>query len=460
MRYMLAAGQDAPIDLLYTAPSCVPATHLETSGAELGGEQVAEMLGWPGVIGLAEMMNFPGVISGDHAVLAVLQAAAGRHIDGHAPGLTGRELQAYVGAGPSTEHEATTLAEAQEKLTAGMWIMIREGSAAKNLSALVPLLSGPGAGRCLLVSDDKSPSDLLAHGHLDHVLRLAVAQGASALDAVRAVTVNPAMCFSLQDRGAITPGRLADLAVVDNLQSFSVKMTFKAGKRICANGGDHALPGTGLSAVTSTCKLPELTERSFSVAAPAGADTARVRVIGIVPGELLTETLEAQLPVYGGLVTADPAQDVLKLAVIERHGKGGLIGLGFVRGIGLKHGALASTVAHDSHNLVVVGAEDAAMLAAAREMGHMGGGQLVWGGSDDVTRLPLAVGGLMSREDAGMVAAEQGALLRAARKLGSTLQDPFMQLSFLALPVIPSLKLTDRGLVDVGAFGFVDVVVG
>ncbi len=460
VRYMLGAAEEAPIDLLYAAPSCVPATHMETAGARLGPAEVAEMLSWPGIIGLAEMMNYPGVISGDEEALAKLAAAAGRHVDGHAPGLAGAALQAYVAAGPRTEHEATSLAEAEEKLAAGMWVMIREGSAARNLGALAPLLFGPGAWRCLLVSDDKNPEDLLEQGHLDHCLRRAVAEGVPALAAIRAVTINAATCFGLHDRGAVAPGLLADLVLVQDLESFTVREVFKSGRRINGAWGYRHLPDRGPVALTSSCRLPEPTEQSLAVPAPGADGSVTARVIGIVAGELLTESLRLELAVADGRVLPDPERDVLKLAVIERHAKGGGIGVGFVKGLGLRSGALASTVAHDSHNLVVAGCDDAEMLAAAREVRDMGGGQLVWAGAEDIVRLPLPIAGLMSGEDAQVVARQHRMVREAARRLGSDLADPFMHLSFLALAVIPSLKLTDRGLVDVDAFQIVSVVEG
>lgn len=454
VRYMLEAARGGPVEILLTAPSCVPATHLETSGARLGPDEVEEILRWPGVVGLGEMMNFPGVVGADGGVLRKL--AAGQLIDGHAPGLSGAQLTAYAAAGPRSEHEATTLAEAQEKLSLGMYIMIREGSTAHNLADLAPLLSGEGARRCLLVSDDRNPVDLLEHGHVDATLRRAVAAGVPIHRAVQAVTLNAAEYFRLHDRGAVAPGLRADIAVVEDLERFEVRLTLKSGRL----WGEIAEATTEApAAVCRSVHVADINADNLAVAAPTGAKKVRVRVIEVIPGQLLTGAGEAELAVVDGCVAAAPSRDILGLAVIERHHASGRIGLGFVRGLGLRRGAIASTVAHDSHNLVVAGATPQAMLTAARAVIDMGGGQAVAVEDQVLAVLPLPIAGLMSDRPVEEVAAGVRRLQSAARGLGCTLPDPAMALSFLALPVIPRLKLTDRGLVDVEAFDFVPVLV-
>lgn len=452
--YMIAASRGGPVDVRVMAPGCVPATHLETSGAELGPEDVEAMLRWPSIHGLAEMMNFPGAVGGDPSVLRKLAAAQPLPIDGHAPGLSGPDLQAYVAAGPRTEHEATTLQEAREKLSAGVWILIREGSTARNLADLAPLLAEDCGRRCLLVADDRNPVDLLERGHLDLALRRAVAEGVPPLRAVQAVTLNAAECFRLHDRGAIAPGLRADITVVEDLEQFEVQMTLRGGNPV-SEIDDPTEPEIG--AVRGSMTVAELTEASLRI--EGGGERARVRVIEIVPGQVLTAAGEAELSVRDGAVMPDPARDIAKLAVIERHHGSGRVGLGFVRGLGLREGALASTVAHDSHNLMVAGVSDAAMLRAAREVIAAGGGQCAATDAEVRALLPLPIAGLMSDRPLTEVAAVVRRLQDAARELGSRLDDPLMALSFLALPVIPSLKLTDRGLVDVEAFGFVDLKV-
>jgi adenine deaminase len=453
VRYMLTDAASGPVDIYLMAPSCVPATHLETSGAALGPAEVERMLAWPGVLGLAEMMNFPGVLLGFEEVMLKLASAEGRRVDGHAPGLSGADLQAYVTAGPRSEHEATSLEEAREKLAAGMWIMIREGSAARNLSELAPLLQGEGADRCLLVSDDRNPVDLLAHGHLDNALLQAVALGVPAHRAVRAVTLNAATRFGLNDRGAVAPGYRADLAVVSDMEDFEVQLVLKSGRR----ARDLVRPPTETpDALRATCNVGEMTAASFAI--PCGA-AATVRVIEIVPDQVVTRHGQAAFVSSEGELHAQAADDLLKLEVIERHHGTGRIGLGFVRGLGLRRGAMASTVAHDSHNLVIAGVSDRAMLRAAEAVCRAGGGQAVATDDEVLALLPLPVAGLMSEAEVASVAEGVQALTRAAHGLGCELADPMMTLSFLALPVIPELRLTDRGLVDVAAFEVVPLII-
>jgi adenine deaminase len=456
VRWLAEAAPPGLLDLHVMAPSCVPATPFETSGAEIRHEEIAEMLRWPQILGLGEVMNYPGVIGGDPEVLAKLRAAQGRPIDGHAPGVTGKDLMAYIAAGPNSDHESVSLAEGQEKLQRGMWLMAREGSASRNLEALAPLLCGPARGRCLLVSDDLEPGEVLARGHLDYRLREAVRLGVAPLDAVRAVTINVALRFGLQGIGALGPGHAADVVIVGDLQEFRPWKVFKGGREIAPGQAHVAVPAP--DCVMDSVRLPDVRLEDLKIAAPGGADAVSVAVIVAQDGLIVTERAEARLAVVDGGVAADPAQDVLKLAVIERHGRNGNIGLGLVRGFGLQSGALASTVAHDSHNLIVVGADDASMLTAIAAVRRMRGGLVAAAGERVLAELPLPVGGLMSEAPVAEVAAGAKALREAARGLGGKLSHPFMALSFLALPVIPHLKLTDQGLFDVDEFGFTSLL--
>jgi len=389
-------------------------------------------------------------------VLAKLEMARirGVTIDGHSPGLTGRDLQAYVAAGIRSDHECTELEEAKEKLRAGMYLFIREGTAEHNLAALLPAVTPENARRCLLVSDDRHPEDLMDRGHLDHSIRLAVREGLNPATAIQMVTLNAAERFRLWDRGAVAPGYRADLVVLDSLENLNVEKVFSRG-RLVAEAGEMlpAVPPEAIAAPPSV----KVDWQRLNLAIPAAGE--RARVIGVVEGQVVTEVLELPVKRENDLAAADVEQDVLKMAVIERHNATGNVGLGFVKGIGLKRGALASTVAHDSHNLIVVGTHDADMLAAARAVAEVGGGLVAVADGTVIGELPLPVAGLMSAEPLETVRAKMDNLLAAARDLGSRLHNPFMTLSFLALPVIPALKLTDKGLVDVNRFDFVPLFV-
>ncbi|MCD6128209.1 adenine deaminase [Candidatus Bipolaricaulota bacterium] len=448
IRYMLAASEGLPLRVFFMAPSCVPATPLETAGAELSAREVAEVLSWDRVLGLGEMMNFPGAISGDPEVQAKVKAAAGRPIDGHAPGLSGPDLWAYALAGPRTDHECTDLAEAREKLSAGMHILIREGTTARNLSALLPLLSWRTAPFVHFCTDDRHPETLLSEGHMDDLLRKAISGGVPPEVAIASATIHTARAYGLAELGAIAPGYRADFLVLSDLESVDVERVYVDGTLV-AEGGRLLvdLPRQDASEVQGTVRVdPE--KLSFRI--PAGQGKARV--IGIVPGQVVTEELLLEPKVEAGEVVPDPARDILKLGVVERHRGTGNVGLGLVKGFGLKRGALASTVAHDSHNIVVVGADDESMFRAVEELVHLGGGQVVVAGGEVLAELPLPIAGLMSDRPLEEVAQAARELSRAARELGCGLPDPFMTLSFLALPVIPKLKLTDQGLVDVDRF--------
>ena len=454
IHYILDQGAHTGVDIFAMAPSCVPATHMETAGARLGSDEVAELLKHPAILGLAEMMNFPGAVGGDPSVLAKLEAArrSGLLIDGHAPGLCGKALQAYRGTGIDSDHECVDLEEAREKLRAGMYIFIREGSTAQNLANLLPLVTPAVQERCLLVSDDKDPNDLLTKGHLDHALAKAVALGLDPVSAIRLVTSNAARRFGLRDRGAIGPGLRADLVVLSDLKAMRVSRVYRGGALVAADGKYLGGPPrtTAKSNLPSSINI-DWSAVDFAVPARSG----KLRVIGLIPDQIVTRGLTMEPLIVNDLAESDPDRDLIKIAVIERHRGSGAMMTGFVHGMGLKRGALATTVAHDSHNLVVVGASDMEMRCAAETCGAMGGGLAVVEGEKVIASLPLPIGGLMSESSLEEVAKGLGHALAAAKSLGCVPSNPFMAAGFLALPVIPELKITDKGLVDVGIFDHV-----
>jgi len=456
VEYMLSGK--TPLRLFFTAPSCVPATHMETAGHELGVEDVRHLLNHPRCVGLAEMMNFPGVIHSDPTVLEKIRAAKelGKVRDGHAPRLTGLDLCRYVAAGIQSDHECTSLDEAAEKLKLGMRIMIREGSAAKNLEALVKLVKGENLDLCMLVSDDIHVSELVEEGHLDRVLRRAVALGLDPVQAVRMVTLNPARYFGLEGLGALAPGWVADVVVVKDLERFEVEAVFVGGELVVEKGRLTAEiePPLASREVLSTVKVGVLSADDLRIRA---ANAAKVRVMKVAAGEITTGSGVAMLEAKDGFLVPDVGRDVLPLVVVERHRMSGNLGRGFVSGFGLNSGALASTVAHDSHNIVCVGASYGDMLVAIEELKRIGGGLVAVGGGRVLAEVELPVAGLMSDKPAEHVKEGLERLHAAAKGLGSKLPSPFMVLSFLSLPVIPELKLTDRGLVDVTQFKQVEV---
>ena len=448
IRFMLEQSEGAPLDVLVNAPSCVPATPLETSGARLEADELATLLAHPKVLGLAEVMNYPGVIAGNAEVLAKLHTFRGRPIDGHCPGLSGHGLNAYAAAGIGNDHECTAVEEALGKLRAGLTIFLREATNARNLRALLPLVSPLTERRLCLCTDDRHPADLLEEGSIDHLIRIAIAGGVDPVVAIRMATLNPAEHYGLHDRGAIAPGRRADLVVFRDLAAPRAEMVFRCGKLVAQDG--QLLDG-GLD--RSRQYVPSLPptvhvdpERlDFTIRAAGG----NVRVIGAIADQLITESLVMEAALRNGHAVADPGRDLLKMAVVERHRNTGRMGLGFVRGLGLKRGAIAGTVAHDHHNLVVIGADDASMRTAALAVANAGGGLAAAEGEHVLALLPLPLAGLMSDRPIEEVRDDMRALLEAAHDLGTTLHNPYMAMSFLALEVIPALKLTDVGLVDV-----------
>jgi adenine deaminase len=456
VKYMLRASEGMPLDVLLMAPSCVPATNMETSGACVTAEDTASLLKLDRVVGLAEMMNYPGVAFGDPEVLAKLLAAkeSGKPVDGHAPGVVGQLLQAYVSAGVGSDHECVGPHEALKKMASGMRVMVREGSAARNLIGLLPVINDFNMRRCCFVTDDKHPEELLRHGYLDATLRKAVSQGMTAAAAVQMVTLNPAECFGLKDRGAVAPGYNADLLVVGELPRFNVRMVLKNGRPVAQDRKLLVkLPDLKEKSVTGTVNTGSLTVKSFAIKAQGEL----ARIIRLVPDQIITEKHTHAVTVVKGLVVPDTERDILKLAVIERHKATGRIGLGLVSGFGLKKGALGTTVAHDSHNIIIVGTNDADMLKAAKELKRIGGGFVAVAGGKVAAALALPIAGLMSDRPAEEVVDGLSKLLEKAHVWGSRLANPFVTLSFLALPVIPELKLTDRGLVDVSQFKIVSL---
>ena len=455
---ILGASEGLPCDFLTMVPSCVPATAMETSGGEINAGQVAELLSHPRVIGLGEMMDYPGVIGADPAVIDKLAAAhrAGKVIDGHAPALGGTDLQAYLSSGISTDHECITAQEALEKIRSGMKVIIRHGSASSSLAELLPLVSEATGPSFMFGSDDREAAELLEKGHLDDLLRTAVSLGADPVLMLKLATINAARHYRLYDRGALAPGYRADMVVFEDLSSFRAALVIKDG-RIIARAGrmisqlkSYVPPREALRSV----RLARASaETDFTLQAPPG----RVPVIGVIPGSLVTEKLLLDLKRGSdGALQADPAAGINKIAVIERHRASGRMAVAMVRGFGLREGALASSVAHDSHNIIVVGVEEKAMAAAVNELARLGGGFAAVDGKGEVKAcLPLPVAGLMSTEPAEAVAENIKEILAAAGELGTALPQPFLTLSFLALPVIPALKITDRGLFDVDSFSFI-----
>ncbi|EDP62945.1 adenine deaminase [alpha proteobacterium BAL199] len=450
IQYFLECATEVVMDVRVQLSSCVPATHLETSGARLEAGDLTPFMDHPKVIGLAEFMNFPGVLAKDPDSLAKLEAFSGRHIDGHAPLLRGLDLNGYLAAGIRTDHEITTADEALEKLRKGMHVLIREGSVSKDLHALIPIITERHSPFIALCTDDRNPLDIAEEGHLDYMIRTAIAAGAPPLAAYRAASISGARAFGLSDRGLIAPGWRADLAILDDLADCRVSSVISAGRPVDDTlfATRKPVPVVGRASVKARrVRAKDFTARGSGPSTP---------VIGVVPGKIITEYRAFTLPYRDGARHTDTAQDVIKVAVVERHGVNGNIGVGFVNGFGLKHGAIASTVGHDSHNICVVGADDADMAVAVNRLGEIEGGFVVAADGKVLAEIALPVAGLMSLLRHEEVRDALIPLRQAAKALGTTLAEPFLQVAFLPLPVIPHLKITDKGLVDVDRFELID----
>ena len=446
IRYFQEASAHALMDIRVQLSSCVPSTDMETAGAEIGAEDLRAVMGHPSGIGLAEVMNYPGVIHRDPDMMAKLRLFEGGHMDGHCPQLTGRDLNAYCAAGIRTEHEATTAQEAREKLQKGMRVLIREGSVSKDLDALRPVLTEITAPYMCLCTDDRNPLDIGEEGHLDWMIRRLIAQGVPPLAAYRAASLSGAEAFGLRDRGLIAPGRRADIVALGSLEDCDARLVLCAGR--VADAAAFAARGGVAPVGRGSVQAPKVAAADFR----HGGNRAQTDVIGILEGKILTEHLHAEITPEEGDKRPDVARDLVRIAVVERHGKNGNIATGFVRGFGLRAGAIASTVCHDHHNIACVGVDYADMAVAVNRMAEIEGGFVVVEGGRVQAELPLPVAGLMSLEPFEAVRERLVELRAAAASLGVGLHEPFLQLAFLALPVIPALKITDRGLVDVTRF--------
>jgi adenine deaminase len=437
---------DVPLDVFFMASSCVPASVFESPRRPLSPGDLEGLLRRRRVLGLAEMMNFPGVVAGNDSELEKLALSGATHVDGHAPGLLGKALNAYVAAGIRSDHEARTLEEGRERLRAGMWVLIREASGARNLHALLPLVAEFGPHRLAFCTDDREPEHIVAEGHINSMVREAVATGVAPEDALVMASLNAATWHGLRRLGALAPGYQADVVVLPDLERFEPELVLKAGRRV-EEFGRHEVPDW----VRHTVRIRPVGSNRFRIPWDGGP----ARVIGIVPDQIVTDALVDEPTVVDGEAVADPARDLAKIAVLERHLGTGRVGVGFVRGFGLNTGALASTVAHDAHNIVVVGVDDDDMARAVARLAEIGGGVVVVEDRGVRAELPLPIAGLLSAEPLDEVVAASRNCVAAARRLGCMLPSPFQSLAFLALSVIPALKITDRGLVDVDRFELV-----
>ena len=452
--FMREACKNIPLQVYMMLPSCVPATQFETSGFDLASYDLSFLIDAPEVLGIAEMMNYPGVLNCNKEVMSKLKLGKSKYkkIDGHAPNLSGKDLCAYVASGVMSDHECTTVKEAEEKLGLGMYVMIREGSAAKDLQALIPILKEGNTDRCILVTDDRHPTDL--KGHINDMIRQCVSAGVNPVTAIKAASFNTAKYFGLNNLGAIAPGYKADLLVFDNLEDFKPQIVFKDGQIVAQNGE--------LTVDTEHNEIPKLRgsvnvkwieHEDFQI--PAKTDT--VKAIEIIPGSLLTKATTSKIKIVNGLAEPNIENDVLKITVLERHRATGNIGKGFVKGFGLKSGAIASTVAHDSHNMIVIGTNDADMELAAIELVKSQGGKVVVNNGEVLAKLPLPIAGLMSDKPFDYVLEHCNMLREQVHKIGCKLDDPFMTIAFLSLSVIPELKITDKGVFDANCCKFIDI---
>lgn len=460
IEFLLSDSEDLPFDLFVMAPSCVPATEFETAGAHIDARDVKNLFNHSRVLGLAEVMNFPGVITGNDEVLSKIMISRGRPVDGHAPLVTGKQLNAYVAAGIHSDHECTSAEEALEKVRLGMRIMIREGTSAHDLDNLLPAISSSNSRRFMLATDDRHADELASQGHMDLLLRKAVSFGIDPAQALQMVTLNPAEYFRLFDRGAIAPGYLADLVLVEDLESFKVLKVIKSGKEVASDGYlkvpvvHSTVQNSNVNTVHMNPVKPEDLKLTLSNEKP------RVRIIEVKYGSLITNSLIDQVNVdKHGVFTPDPAEDLASIYVFERHKASGRIAKGIVKGLGLKRGAIASSVAHDSHNIICVSMDEVSATSAVNSLIECGGGLCIALDEKSKAVLPLPICGLISDRNAEQLLYDLDELKKVVPETGIEGGDPFMTLSFLALPVIPELKITDRGLFDVASFSLVDLEV-
>ncbi len=462
LRWMFAAADGVPARLYFTLPSCVPASQFESNGATLLAADLAPLAGDPRVASVGEVMNYPGVLAGDAVMLDMIALGEpgradprGLPVDGHAPRLRGLDLCGYVAAGAQSDHESVDPAEALEKVRLGMWLWVREGSM-RNLEALLPVVLEHQPERACFVADDIMTGDLLRQGDLDHVIRQAVARGLAPVQAIKMASLHPAQYFGYADRGAIAPGYLADLLVVPNLNDFRPRQVYIGGDLVAEDGVALFRPPTAeagaSAAVEDTVRISDFGVERLRLPGNGGS----ARVIGMIPDQIVTEDRVLEVEAVDGLLAADPARDLLKIAVVERYGRGH-VGVGLLHGLGLREGAMASSVAHDAHNVVVAGADDADMALAVREIERLRGGLVFARRGEIVERLPLPLGGLVSPLPAPDVAQALERLTEAVAAAGVEMARPFIFLSFLALSVVPALKITDFGVLDVGAWRIVPV---
>lgn len=456
IKYFINSSENILLDVFIMLPSCVPATHLETSGANLRSADLKLLMNEPRVLGLAEMMNYPSLLSLDKEILKKIKLFKNKIIDGHAPALTGKDLNAYISSGIKSDHECISAKEAKEKLRLGMQIMVREGSAAHNLKDILPLINQENSRFFSFVIDDRNPKDLIEKGHINYSLKSAIKARLDPILAIQMATINTAKYFGLRDIGILAPGMKADIAVIKNLEEMKISHVFKSGKLAAKDGKVmQKIPRHEKLKVRGSVNVKWLELEHFQLKAKSD----RAKIINIIPNQIVTKKTIEKIKTNKGLALADTSRDILKLAVIERHMGSGRIGLGFVKGIGLKSGAIASSVAHDSHNIIVAGTNDEDILSAAIAIIKMQGGQVIVNEGKVVEELPLPIAGLMSREPINKVKNKMSALIKQAKQLGCRLEDPFITLSFLALAPLPQIRLTDRGLVDVAQFKIVPLFV-
>lgn len=457
--FMHEAVKNLPMDVFTMLPSCVPATPFETSGFDLNSYDLSLLIDKPWVLGLAEMMNFPGVLNLDNNVMAKLELAKSKEkrIDGHAPYLSGKDLCAYVASGVKSDHECTTPEEAIERIRLGMYVMIREGTAAKDLDALLPVLKNCNTRKCIFVTDDRHPSDLKEH--INGMVRRAVEAGVDPIKAIQVASLNTAEYFGLQNLGAIAPGYKADLLVLPDLKSFKPDIVMKNGNVIAHNGKlAIEIPQGEALAVRNSVNVRWITPEDFKISVNEPDGKIGVKALEVIPHQLITKSIETEALVEDGNAISNIENDTLKICVIERHRATGNIGKGFVKGFNLKCGAIASTVAHDSHNMIVIGTNDADMYTAAVALIKCKGGKVVVKDGEIISELALPIAGLMSDREFDYVVDKCEELNQAAHSIGCELNDPFMTMGFLSLPVIPELKITDKGVFDTNKFDFIDVI--